>query len=107
MPRARTSTRRKPSMEFMLGKLASDVNTLVQNGERARIEHEQMAKDIGDMKVQMAGFNAVALQVAEMKPHVEDYKKMKQRGIGIWLVVTLLGTVGGGWILRKMGVPAV
>lgn len=39
---------------------------------------------------------------AEVKPVIEDYKKMKNRGMGLWFAVTLFFTALGGVLTNRL-----
>lgn len=40
--------------------------------------------------------------VTEIKPFVKDYEKMKNRGVGIWIAVTLFFTALGGVLTNRL-----
>lgn len=82
-----------------IGALQADV------GEGIR-QREVMSEKLDKISEQLGGLTMIKADVEEMKPHVEDWKRTKQRGIGL---LTLAG-VGGGTIatglssiLKKIG----
>lgn len=82
---------------------------LVAAGElRADMKHmkgqnEDIKKKLDDMDERLRKVEPLSQTVDDMKSDVSRHNKWEQRGLGVWLVVTLFGSVFGGVILRKFG----
>ena len=73
-----------------LGELVASVRTLTNQTS------DQWEK-LEEIERHAARGEGVAEDVADMKPHVDDYKRLKQRGIGMFIILGLLfGGLGAG-----------
>ena len=82
-----------------IGELTTAVEMLRSQTE----EQWDILKGISELT---AKIDAVQEDVDEMKPYVDDYRKLKQRGIGVLGVVGLMGGgLGaiGAWLTGLLG----
>lgn len=88
------------STDRILGRLLASVETIQADVARIETKQDQHMAEFRDSRQQMAGTVA---DVQAMKPHVEDYKKTKQRALGI----VIGGSVGAGglagWLAKLLG----
>lgn len=61
----------------------------------SRRDHERTLQKLDELAEQLAPLASLIKTVDEMKPHVEDWYKMKQRGLGILAVIGLMGGAVG------------
>lgn len=78
---------------------------------QADILHIRKSTDAIDTKVDRAHENVIALKSSakqahkrldDIYPHVEDYKKMKQRGYGIIAVMGVIFGSAGGILIKAL-----
>mgnify|MGYP003627752240 CR=1 FL=1 len=73
-----------------LGELVASVQSLTN---QTRDQWEKL----DEIEKHAAKWESLAEDVADMKPHVDDYKRLKQRGIGMFVILGLLfGGLGAG-----------
>ena len=70
----------------LLGELVASVKSLTSQTKDQR-------DDIKELKSVMRDVAALSEKVDKIVPHVEDYKRMKQRGL---TVIVMIGFLGGG-----------
>ena len=79
-----------------LGELVSSVQSLTN---QTRDQWEKLEK----IEKHAAKWEGVAEDVADMKPHVDDYKRLQQRGVGMFIILGLLfGGLGAGDVFEKV-----
>jgi len=90
-----------------LDEMSRAIGALQAGMEIAREQHVKLDATLHDMNDKLDLLMPVIKDVAEMKPHVDDYKRLKQRGIGILAGVGLVGGSLGsaitGWLKGHMG----
>ncbi|MPZ19553.1 MAG: hypothetical protein GEV06_16780 [Luteitalea sp.] len=74
-------------VSFRLGEVNNAVKTLLARGAAHEAKTESIARDLIDMKTQLP---AVVEKVAEMHPHVEDYRRTKRFGLKVVSVMTFV-----------------
>jgi amino acid permease len=76
-----------------LDEVSKTLGELVAGVESLRNQTKDQWEDLEEIKKLVGEVHEIREDVAAMKPHVEDYRRLKQRGLG---VVALLGLMGTG-----------
>lgn len=82
-----------------LGQLSATTQHIAEEQRRATCRGEKLAAKLDEVhdevKATTASQTDLKTQVDGMKPHVEDYKNLKQKALTIWSMVTLAAGFGG------------
>lgn len=81
-------------MTGQIDQISAAIGALQADARTARDEHTQTANTLKNITEKLDLLLPVVKDVAEMKPHIEDYKRLKQRGLGI---IAGVGLTGGGF----------
>ena len=84
--------------------IKSRLDTAVQASDRAHEQHERMDSKLDELNVRMVHVELMSPRLVAVEKTADDYKNMKQRGAGLWLVALMFGSTFGGWLLKKIGV---
>jgi hypothetical protein len=89
----------KYASELLLavGKLSADM-------EHAKKQNDEIKAKLDIMDARLRKVEPLIQTVDDMEKDVSRHNKWEQRGLGVWLVVTLFGSVFGGVLLRKIGI---
>lgn len=89
-----------------IDQVSEKIGELTTAVEMLRSQTEEQWDSLKGISVLTAKVDAVQEDVADMKPYVDDYRKLKQRGIGVLGVVGLMGGgLGaiGAWLTGLLG----
>lgn len=86
-----------------IGRLEGKIEMMIQLQQSANAEQKSQRDAIAEMKSDQKTMQA---DISSMKPHVEDYKQNKQRGIGFVAGITLLSGSVGGMLVKLFSSPA-
>lgn len=88
------------SIERAIGNLEGTVHGLEARIEASAREqkegHQTLKKAIDDIAAKLGDVTGLAQQVAEMKPEVESYTRLRKLGLGIVLGLSTGGGLFGG-----------
>lgn len=80
-----------------VGRLEGQVYALAETSNQ---QHAALAKKIDQLTEQLAGLPALVIDVANMKPKVEDYTRWKNRAWGVVIGLIVAGGAMGQWIAK-------
>ena len=81
-----------------LDQISAAIGRLQEAQENAERQRERMFEKLDSIAVQTAELPALARRIGEMEPHVEDYKRLKQRGVGVLGLIAVAGSLLGAWV---------
>lgn len=88
----------------------ADLDEISRSIGRLQGQSEIMSGEIGKLRSTMHDVNnqmhviiGLTDRVTRMEPHIEDWKRMKQRGLGVVGTVAVAGGFIGAWVKSKLG----
>lgn len=81
-----------------LDQISAAIGRLQEAQANAARQRERMFEKLDGIAAQTAEIPALARRIGEIEPHVEDYKRLKQRGVGILGLIAMGGSLLGAWI---------
>ncbi len=92
--------------ERTIGRLEGKVDTLLEQGEQSRQSRAKLYERVDEVANKVSGLDhrvgQVEAAVKIMEPLVEDYGRLKQRGLGILAVIGFVWLILGGVILEGL-----
>lgn len=102
-----SAAKRYPAYAVEILEKQAALSARVESMSRTLDEHKRDADTfdgkLDDLRDQVAGLVRLDKRVENVEKVGADYLRMKHRGIGAWLLVTVLGTAFGGAVLKKFG----
>jgi len=83
--------------------LTTRLDAIVDDIKDGRMAYDRMDAKLDAMREDLAGLRDVPKRLTDAEDGVTDWRRAKQRGIGMWLVALLGGSAFGGAVLRKLG----
>lgn len=82
-----------------LGQLSATTQHIAEEQRRATCRAEKLAAKLDEVhdevKVATSAHADLKVQVESMRPHVDDYKNLKQKALVLWSAVTIVASFGG------------
>jgi hypothetical protein len=89
-----------------LDQISQAIGCLQESARAAQRTHDAIWSELKELRSELAPIVALKKDVDDMRPHVEDWRRTKQRGVGLLAAAG----VGGGLLgqglsalLRKLG----
>jgi Protein of unknown function (DUF1515) len=92
-----------------LNAISQAIGGLQESAREAQRSHDAMWSELKQMRGELVEVLALKRDVADMRPHVEDWRRTKQRGIGLLAMAGFGGGMlgqGVSTLLKKLGFTA-
>ena len=89
-----------------LNEISRAIGSLQEAARAAQRSHEAIWLELKEMRSELAVVVALKKDVDDMRPHVEDWRRTKQRGVGLLAAAGIGGGLlgqGVATLLRKIG----
>jgi hypothetical protein len=89
-----------------LNQISQAIGSLQESARAAQRSHDAMWLELKQMRSELAPIVALKKDVDDMKPHVEDWRRTKQRGVGMLAAAGIGGGLLGqglSALFRKIG----
>ncbi len=90
-----------------LNQISQAIGSLQESARAAQRSHDAMWLELKQMRSELVQIFALKKDVDDMKPHVDDWRRTKQRGVGLLAAAGISGGVIGqglSTLLKKIGV---
>jgi chromosome segregation ATPase len=80
-----------------LDQISAAIGRLQEAQESAERQRARIFEQLARIAEQTSEIPGLANRIEAMEPHVEDYRRLKQRGIGVLGVIAVGGSLLGAW----------
>jgi hypothetical protein len=89
-----------------LNQISQAIGGLQESARQAQYSHEALWAELKALRADLTGVLSLKRDINDMKPHVDDWRRTKQRGVGLLAAAGIAGGMLGqglSTVLKKIG----